>query len=66
MGDAIEYHMHGDCRYTVKVYGWTLDKFNEKSGTYAAIKFRSKGAAEKAARARIELNRKMAAFPNGV
>lgn len=58
--EAIQYHMDGDCRYTVKVYGYPLDRFNPKSGVYEAIKFRSKGAAEKAARDRIELNRTFA------
>lgn len=58
--DAIQYHLDSACRYTVKVHGFALDKYNIKSGVYEAIKFRTKVAAEKAALAKIALNRKIA------
>jgi hypothetical protein len=46
-------------RYSVKVAGRWLDKFNAKRGVYEVVEFRTKAAAEKAARARLAYLRSM-------
>lgn len=45
--------------WTVKVHGHWLDKWSEKQRCYVERKFRSKAAAERAAKERIALNRKL-------
>jgi hypothetical protein len=46
-------------RYSVKVAGRWLDKFNVKRGVYEVVEFRTKSAAEKAARERLAYLRGM-------
>lgn len=59
--NLFEFFCGSDGRYTVKVCGYTLDKFNAARGVYEQRKFRSRGVAEKAANEKLKAIRQIAA-----
>jgi hypothetical protein len=59
---SIEVIYGGDGRFTVKLHGHLLDRFNDKRGVREARKFKSREAAEKAARYQNEVNRATASI----
>ena len=61
IAEPFEFYVWSDGRYSVKVYGYTLDKLDPKSRVYIQRKFKSRKAAEKAAREKLAVIRAIAA-----